>query len=117
MALFLAGLGVYGVLSFAVSQRVREIGLRSALGAKASDNVGLFLRKGLGLAVAGVAIGIVGALGLTQVVGPALLGTASTDTLSLAVPAMALLLVAVVSCYVPARRAARSDPSSVLRGQ
>jgi putative ABC transport system permease protein len=114
-ALVLAIVGVYGVISYTVAQRRREMGVRSALGATPADLVSLVLRQGLTLAVAGVAAGLVGALALSGLVSGLLYGVAATDPATLAVAAVALVTVAALACAVPAWRTMRLDPLAALR--
>jgi putative ABC transport system permease protein len=111
VALLLAALGIYGVMAFVVAQRTHEIGLRMALGAQKSDVVGLMVRGGMKLAVAGALIGLAGAYGLGRVLHSSLYGVGSVDYLSFA----ALLLVAGLASWLPARRSAQVDPMIALR--
>jgi ABC-type antimicrobial peptide transport system permease subunit len=114
-ALAVAGLGLFGVLSYTVAQRAREIGVRSALGAQVRDIVGLVLKQSLAIAVAGVAAGLGASLWLTRALQGYLYGVTPRDAVSFAVVAVVLLAVAVLASIVPARRAARVDPVKVLR--
>ena len=117
VALVLAAVGVHGVLSYAVSQRTREIGIRMALGAQPSGVLRLIVGEGLALAVAGAALGTVAAFGLTRWMGSLLFSVSPTDPLTfVAVPAV-LTLVALTASYLPARRATRVDPVSALRAE
>lgn len=114
-ALSLAAVGIYGVMSHAVSLRRREIGVRMALGADSSTILRLILKQGLGVAAAGAGVGLAGALALSRFLEGLLFGVRTTDPLTfLAVPVV-LLAVAAAACWLPARRAARTDPLSVLR--
>jgi predicted permease len=113
-ALSLAGLGIYGVLSFIVGERTHEIGIRLALGAHGRTIVRMILREGVSLAVAGTAIGLVGALVLSRLMTGLLYGVRPTDPLTFAGVALLLLAVAVCACYIPARRATRVDPIVAL---
>jgi putative ABC transport system permease protein len=117
LALFLALLGVYGVISFAVAQRTQEIGIRVALGAGTREVVGMFLREGLLLALAGIAVGCAAALLLARSIAGLLYGVQPTDAATLAVAAAVLAATALVATYIPARRALRLDPMTALRRQ
>jgi len=113
--LLLAAAGVYGVMSFSTSQRMREFGVRMALGAKRSDLVGLVVRDGMTLASLGVIIGIVMALPLTRLLRVLLFGITANDPVTFLWVSLALVLVAAAACYVPARRALSIDPVKALR--
>jgi putative ABC transport system permease protein len=115
LALVLAAIGLYGVISYAVAQRTQEVGIRVALGASGSEVVRMVMRQGLKLAAAGLAIGLLLALLLKSVLKGLLVGVSATDPATLAVTALTLLLVAALASYVPARRAARVDPMVALR--
>jgi putative ABC transport system permease protein len=115
LALLLAAVGLYGVISYSVAQRTQEVGIRVALGASRSEVVAMVMRQGLRLAAAGLAIGLVLALLLKSVLKGLLVGVSATDPATLAITALLLLLVAVLASYVPARRAARVDPMVALR--
>jgi putative ABC transport system permease protein len=114
-ALLLAGLGIYGVISYMVSERRHEIGIRLALGAQRSNILGIVFRQGLQLAVAGAAIGLAGALLVSRLLAGLLYGVRPTDPLTFASVALLLLGVALLACYIPARRALRVDPAIALR--
>jgi putative ABC transport system permease protein len=115
LGLALALVGVYGVVSYAASQRTQEIGLRMAIGAQRGDVVRLVVGGGMKLAVAGVAIGIACALGLARLVATMLYEVTPFDPASYSATAFVLLVVAALACYVPARRALRVDPIVALR--
>ncbi len=115
VALFLAALGIYGALAYSVSQRTREIGLRSALGATGGDNVRMFVGHGMRLAALGVVLGLVGSLGLTRFVSSLLFGVRATDVVTFMAAPVLLLVVALAACYLPTRRALRVDPMEALR--
>jgi predicted permease len=115
LALGLAALGLYGVLAHAVALRRNEIGIRMALGAQRADVLRLVLRKGLGLTLLGLAIGFAGALALTRVVRSQLYEVGPTDPVTFVTVALLLVLVALLACWLPARRAAKVDPMEALR--
>jgi putative ABC transport system permease protein len=115
LALLLAAVGLYGVLSYSVMLRTREIGVRMAVGARGGDVVRLILRHGLLMVLAGTLLGGLGALSLTQLMQSLVFGMSASDPLTFAAVAAVLLLVAAVACYVPARRASRMDPMRALR--
>jgi predicted permease len=114
-ALTLASLGLYGVLSYGVTQRAREIGVRMALGAGARDVVALVVRQGLMLAVIGCALGLLGAAALTRLIADLLYGVAPNDPTTLLTTVAVLISVAMLACWLPARRAAKVDPMVALR--
>ncbi len=114
-ALFLTALGIYGVISYMVSERTHEIGIRIALGAESSSILQVVLRQGLGLAIAGAAVGLVGALLVSHLMTGLLYGVKPTDPLTFAGVALLLIGVALLACYIPARRALRVDPLVALR--
>ncbi len=115
MALFLATIGTYSVLSYAVRRRVREIGIRMALGAQPADILRLVIGQGVKLAAAGVAAGLCIALGLTRLLADLLFYVKPTDPLTFVSVALLLCIAALLACYVPARRATRVDPNMALR--
>ncbi|HET7371735.1 MAG TPA: FtsX-like permease family protein, partial [Gemmatimonadaceae bacterium] len=117
MGLILGALGIYGVLSYVVMQRTREIGVRMALGAKTRDVLAMFVGRGLRLAAVGVALGLVAALLLTRLMQGVLYGIAPTDPATFASVGVGLLAVAALASWLPARRAARVDPLVALRAE
>jgi putative ABC transport system permease protein len=115
LAMVLACVGIYGIVSYSVSQRTREIGIRMALGARAVDVLRLVLRNGMTLVAAGVAIGVAGALALTRFLTTMLFGVTPTDSSTFVVVSLVLAIVAFIACLVPARRATKVDPLIALR--
>jgi predicted permease len=115
MALLLSVIGIYGVMSYFVNQRTHEIGIRLALGAQRRDVLAMIAKLGLKLAGIGVLIGTILALGLTQLIKVFLFGVKPTDPITYCAVAVALVVVALVACYIPARRAMRVDPMVALR--
>src|SRR6185369_16499272 len=115
MALLLAMIGIYGVMSVNVAGRTNEFGIRMALGSQTANVLSIVLGEGLKLALAGVAIGIVAAIVLTRLMRGVLFGVSASDPMTYLVVSALLLVVAVVACYVPARRATRVDPLKALR--
>ena len=115
LALVLAVVGVYGVMSYAVTQRTQEIGIRMALGAQVSNVVRLIMKTGLLLAVVGVAIGLAGAFAATRLMTSLLFAVEATDKATFAIVSGCLLMIALLACYIPARRAAKVDPLVALR--
>jgi putative ABC transport system permease protein len=115
LALGLASLGLYGVISYSAKQRTREIGVRVAFGATERDVVRLILGQGLVVALAGVGLGLAGAAAMTRVVRTFLVGVSATDPITFAIVPALLLAIAIVASFVPARRASRVDPNVALR--
>jgi len=117
MALLLGIVGLYGVIAYSVSQRTREIGIRSALGAQQRELKGMFVRHAMRLTVVGVTCGLVAALVLTRLMSSLLSGIKPTDPATFAVVSIGFLLAAVVSSYLPARRASAVNPIEALRAE
>ncbi|MGB5302119.1 MAG: FtsX-like permease family protein [Gemmatimonadota bacterium] len=115
VALFLSAIGIFGVMSFSVVQRLREIGIRMALGAKAGDVVRMVSRQGLNLTLIGVALGLVAAFGLTRLMASILYGVSPADPLTFGAVALFLVGVSFLATWIPAQRATRVDPVIVLR--
>ena len=111
----LAAVGVYGVMSYAVTQRTHEIGIRMALGAQVGNVMKLVMKGGLAIATVGVALGLAGAFALTRLMSSLLFDVAPTDKITFAAVSLTLLLIALAACYVPARRATKIDPLQALR--
>jgi len=117
LALLLAALGTYGILSYMVSERRREIGIRMALGAAQGSVIQMVMGQGIAIAGAGMALGLVGALALNRVMASLLFGVEPTDPVTFVVVSATIITVAMVACFLPARRASRVDPMVVLRDE
>jgi ABC-type antimicrobial peptide transport system permease subunit len=117
LALLLALAGVYGVMSYSVALRTHEIGVRMALGGQTSDIAALVMRYGIRLTAAGLVIGLAGALSLGRLMRALLFGVTPTDPLTLAGASALTAAIAIVACYLPARRAMKVDPAIALRAQ
>jgi ABC-type antimicrobial peptide transport system permease subunit len=115
LAVFLGAIGIYGVISYGVAQRTRELGIRSALGAARTDLLRLVIREGMLMAGLGLVIGLIAAFGLTRFLQSMLYGVSPTEPATLIAVTALLALVALLACVVPARRAAGIDPAVALR--
>ena len=115
LSLTLAAVGIYGLVSYSVSQRTHEIGIRLALGAQRGHILGLIVRTGVILTLSGIFIGVAGALALTRLLTSLLYGVTATDMMTFVVVSVALFAIAVAACLIPARRATRVEPLVALR--
>src|ERR1051325_7967574 len=115
LALFLAAIGIYGVMAYSVSQRTQEIGVRMALGAAGRDVFGLIVRQGMTLVLGGLVAGVAGALGMARLLTNLLFGVESTDPVTFAATIFLMTAVALLACWIPARRATKVDPLVTLR--
>jgi putative ABC transport system permease protein len=115
LALLLAAIGIYGVISYSVASSIPEIGVRLALGARAQDVAAMFVRRGLALTAVGLALGVAGALALTRLLSGMLYSVTPTDPVAFAAALLVLVTAALLASYVPARRAAAVDPAVALR--
>ena len=115
LALILTIIGLYGVMSYVVSQRRQEIGLRMALGAQTRDILSMILRQGMRLTLVGSVIGLVGSYAMTRLMKSLVFGMEATDLITFVSVALLLSLVAIIACYIPARRATKVDPMVALR--
>lgn len=115
LALLLSGLGIYGLISYFAGQRTREIGVRLALGAQTKDIVKLVLSQGIAIVVIGIVLGMAGAFAATRLLSSFLIGVRPTDVLTFAWVAASLAVVALLACWIPARRATKVDPLVALR--
>jgi predicted permease len=115
LALLLASIGLYGVMAYSVTQRQHEMGIRMALGARTFDVLSLVIKNGASLALIGIALGLGGAYATTRLMKTMVFGITNTDPLTFAIVSLVILIIAVLACYIPARRAAKVDPNEALR--
>jgi ABC-type antimicrobial peptide transport system permease subunit len=117
VALLIATVGIYGAIAYTAAQRTREVGVRMALGAQTRDVRRMFVRYGLSLTAIGIVVGVAASMGLTRVMSSFLFGVDPTDPITYLAASAALAAVAVVAAYIPARRAASTDPIVALRAE
>jgi putative ABC transport system permease protein len=117
IALLLAGVGIYGLIRYSIATRLREISIRVAVGAQPRDILGMILREGMSLSLAGLALGLVCAAALGRLLSGLVFGVSATDPVTLVAVSVLLTTVSAAACYVPARRAARLDPLAALKGE
>ena len=115
LALILAGVGLFGLISFMTAQRTREIGIRMAFGADRRDVMKLIIGQGMRLALAGVVIGLLASFALTRLIESLLFHVSKTDPVTFVVIAFVLSIIPLIACYIPARRATKVDPMVALR--
>jgi putative ABC transport system permease protein len=117
LALVLGAIGLYSVMAYSVTQRTNEIGIRMALGANSGDVMKMIIREGSSIVVLGLAVGLAGAFGLTRLLASLLFGVGVSDPLTFAGVSILLAIVAMLACYLPARRATKVDPMIALRAE